>query len=148
MLASAHAIGMARLLIVDDDVDVRDALADALTCEGHTVRVASDGVEGLQRMSEDPVDLIVLDVDMPRMSGPEMAYTALIRDAGLEAIPILLVSANADLARVAEKVGTPYFLAKPCTLNELNARLARALAERKPPRPQPSSGSAFRQSQE
>jgi CheY-like chemotaxis protein len=57
------------------------------TCEGHGVRVAHDGMEGLQRLSDSGVDLILLDVDMPRMSGPEMAFTASIRDARLEAIP-------------------------------------------------------------
>jgi CheY-like chemotaxis protein len=128
---------MARLLIVDDDMDVAEALADALTCEGHTCRVAYDGVEGLQRLGEDRVDLILLDVDMPRMTGPEMAYSAFVRDAGLEKIPILLLSANADLPRVAARVGTPYFLGKPCSLHELGMGMARALAERTPPQPLP-----------
>ncbi len=131
---------MARLLIVDDDVDVADALADVLSYEGHTVRVAHDGLEGLARLAEGPVDLILLDVDMPRMSGPEMASMLCVRDAGLEGIPILLLSGNADLPSIATHVGTPYFLAKPCSFGQLSARMTQALAERTPPQSRPEQG--------
>jgi len=126
---------MAELLIVDDDEDIVDALADVAAGEGHTVRIAHDGVEGLECLKSAPVDLIVLDVEMPRLTGPEMAYELFVLDAGREKIPIVLLSGKVDLARVAATVGTPYFLAKPPALDALLALMTRALAERTPPRP-------------
>jgi DNA-binding response OmpR family regulator len=133
---------MAELLIVDDDEDTVEALVDVLIYDGHRVRVAHDGLEGLDCVREGPVDLILLDVEMPRLTGPEMAYELFVRDAGDEKIPIVLLSGKLDLPRVAATVGTPYFLAKPYALEALLALLKRALAQRIPPRPrfeQPST---------
>lgn len=124
---------LANLLIVDDDCDIAEALAEILACEGHTVQVARNGVEGLERLTHARPDLILLDVEMPRMTGPEMAYEAFLRDAGLERIPIVLLSGKIGLRDVAAAVGTPYFLAKPYALETLLALTARALAERTPP---------------
>jgi CheY-like chemotaxis protein len=127
---------VADLLIVDDDMDTVEVLADLLAHEGHLVRVARDGLEGLDRMRAGRPDLILLDVEMPRLTGPEMAYRLFLRDAGDENIPIVLLSGKLDLERVAATVGTPYYLEKPYTLAELHDVLALALAQRTPPRPQ------------
>jgi CheY-like chemotaxis protein len=126
---------MADLLIVDDDVDTVEALVDLLDCYGHRIRTARDGVEGLARIRSGPVDLILLDVEMPRLTGPEMAYAMFLRDAGEEKIPIVLLSGKLDLPRVAAAVGTPYYLPKPYSVDALLALMARALDERTPPRP-------------
>jgi CheY-like chemotaxis protein len=70
--------------------------------------------------SRADVDLILLDVEMPRLTGPEMAYRLFVLDAGKEKIPIVLLSANLDLPRVAATVvGTPYCLAKPYPIDDL-----------------------------
>lgn len=126
---------VAAVLIVDDDEDVLEALGDLLTLEGHDVRLAHDGIEGLERLASQHFDLILLDVEMPRLSGPEMAVRMLVRDAGLERIPIVLLSGKLGLDRVAKAVGTPYFLAKPYTVDQLADAMERALTERAPPRP-------------
>jgi DNA-binding NtrC family response regulator len=126
---------VADLLIVDDDEDVLEALADLFALEGHHVCLAHDGVEGLLRLESESVDLIVLDVEMPRLTGPQMAYEIFLRDAGIEKIPIVLLSGKLGLADVASAVGTPYFVAKPTTAEQLCASIERALAERTPPHP-------------
>lgn len=126
---------MADLLIVDDDTDTVEALDDLLGCCGHRIRTARDGTEGLARIRSGPVDLILLDVEMPRLTGPEMAYAMFLRDAGDDKIPIVLLSGKLDLPRVAAAVGTPYFLSKPYDVDALLALIERALAERTPPRP-------------
>jgi FixJ family two-component response regulator len=79
-------------------------------------------------------DLIFLDIEMPGLTGPEMAYRLLIEDAGRENIPIIILSGVADLEEVVAEVGTPYFIAKPYRLDDLEAVLGRALKERQPPR--------------
>src|SRR5262245_54279004 len=123
---------MAEVLVVDDDQDIVEALVDVLECEGYAVRTARDGVEGLECLKSRPFDLILLDVEMPRLNGPDMAYRMFVRDAGDEEIPIVLLSANLNLARVAASVGTPYFLAKPYSVDSLLALMARALSEHIP----------------
>jgi FixJ family two-component response regulator len=77
----------------------------------------------------------LLDVDMPVLSGPGMAHQMLLHDAGEEGIPILLVSGRGDLSKVAEQMGTPYFLAKatPGYGQALFRILDQALRERRAP---------------
>jgi DNA-binding NtrC family response regulator len=126
---------MADLLIVDDDVETGDLLADLLRDEGHEVRVGRNGRDGLALVAERRPDVVLLDVEMPVLTGPEMSYAMFLRDMGLERIPIVLVSGVLDLRRVAASVGTPYFLSKPYDMPRLLGMLGKALAERCPPHP-------------
>jgi DNA-binding response OmpR family regulator len=126
---------MADLLIVDDDLDTAEILADVLDSESHAVRIAHNGQEGLALVAVRKPDLVLLDVEMPVLSGPDMAYQLFLRDCGDEYIPIVLLSGVMELPSVAAVVGTPYFLPKPYTLEELDALMARALVERRPPVP-------------
>ncbi len=126
---------MANILLVEDDPDVAEMLAEVLMLEGHDVRTAKNGEDGLARLLGFCPDLILCDVDMPVLSGPEMAFQLFLRDAGMERIPIMLCSAVADLPSVARAVGTPYHLSKPFTVQQLITGLSRALEERIPPRP-------------
>jgi DNA-binding NtrC family response regulator len=125
---------VARVLVVDDDYDIGDALSELFTMEGHHIRVARDGVHGLALLEEERPDIVLLDVDLPRLSGPQMARQMVLRNHGLEQIPIVLLSGIPDLARVAARVGTPYFLAKPYDFEALLEITSRALAERTAPR--------------
>jgi CheY-like chemotaxis protein len=124
---------MADLLIVDDDEDLREVLAAVLLSMNHTVRIARDGEEGLALVNERFPDLVLLDVEMPVLDGPSMAYRMLIGNLGKEKIPIILLSGIMDLHLVAAKVGTPYFLGKPYAFEALLPLLERALVERRPP---------------
>jgi CheY-like chemotaxis protein len=126
---------MSDLLVVDDDGDTRDVLVEVLTSMGHAVRTAKDGREGLAAVHSRYPDAILLDVEMPVLWGPGMAYGLLVHDAGAEHIPIILLSGIADLSRIAKLVGTPYCLQKPYALAHLTKILGRALTERTPPAP-------------
>jgi CheY-like chemotaxis protein len=128
---------MASLLLVDDDFDLGDTCAEVLRFEGHRVRVARNGEEGLAQVEDDLPDLILCDVEMPVLDGPTMVLRMFLHDLGQEQIPILLISGAQDLGGIAEKVGTPYFLAKPFSVEQLVAWVARVLEERLPPRPRP-----------
>ncbi len=126
---------MADILVVDDDTDVAELLTIVLQSAGHVVRRAADGLEGLRLIEERLPDVIVLDVEMPRLSGPQMAYRLLVADAGRERVPIVLVSGVVDLETVGARVGTPYLLAKPYSAEQLNETLGLALTERRQPLP-------------
>lgn len=127
---------MANVLIVDDDLDIAELSKELLESAGYHIRIAHTGEEGLASLSAAPLpDCLLLDVEMPVLSGPEMAHQMLLHDAGEEKIPILLVSGRDDLPAIAARVGTPYFLKKASTdygdvLLEL---LARAISEKRPP---------------
>lgn len=126
---------MAHLLVVDDDVDVCWMLRELLEREGHVVRVANDGEAGLKLLDESRPDAIVLDVEMPRLDGPTMAYRMFVHNAGLENIPIVLLSGVHDLQATARRVGTPYYLGKPFDFEALMSMVGRAVVERGLARP-------------
>jgi CheY-like chemotaxis protein len=126
---------VADMLVVDDDVDVAETIAYVLADAGHTVRVAADGISGLACIKERIPDAIVLDVDMPRLDGPGMAYRLFLANAGYCKIPLVLVSGVANLSEVAARVGTPYRLAKPYSIEDLVQIMERALVERIAPIP-------------
>jgi DNA-binding NtrC family response regulator len=126
---------MAQLLLVDDDHDVAAVLTLILQ-EQHTIRTAHNGEAGLRLLNEFAPDLILLDVEMPVLDGPSMAIRVFLHDAGRELIPIVLISGVANLERVAERIGTPYYLLKPVDVEPLLELVERALAERRAPRPE------------
>lgn len=126
---------MADLLIVDDDPDMGELLGEALARHGHQVRIARDGMDGLRELAIRMPDAVLLDVEMPMLDGPGMAYEMFVRNCGLENIPIILLSGVVDLEQVAARVGTPYFLSKPYALGAVRALCDRALAERTAPVP-------------
>jgi FixJ family two-component response regulator len=76
---------------------------------------------------------LVLDVDLPVLGGAGMAHEMLLHDAGEENIPIVLVSGSHDLRQIAKRMGTPYFLTKPCVIGAFLKLLDRALSERRAP---------------
>lgn len=127
---------MAHVLIVDDDLDIADLSKDLLESAGHRIHIGHNGEEGLRSLSHAPLpDCVLLDVDMPVVSGPEMAHQMLLHDAGQENIPILLVSGRDDLSAIATRMGTPYFLKKASAnyATVLLTILDRALTERRAP---------------
>jgi DNA-binding response OmpR family regulator len=126
---------VADLLIVDDDQDLAAVLEAALRWRGHDVRVGCDGEEGLRLIADRRPDLVLLDVDMPVLSGPDMSWVLFLRNCGDESIPLVLLSGTLGLAHVAAVVGTPYFLPKPYSLEAVLSLVDRVLDERTPPHP-------------
>ena len=116
------------LLIVDDESAVRDSIARALKVDGHNVRTAADGLDALAELADDPVDVIILDVQMPRMNGLMLCRS--LRATG-DATPILMLTARTSIADRVDGLdaGADDYLVKPFALDELKARL-RALVRR------------------
>jgi CheY-like chemotaxis protein len=126
-------------MVVDDDDDLAEIVGMLIEACGHSVRRARDGCEGLRILRERLPDVVVLDVEMPNLDGPGMAYEMLVHDAGEEHVPIVLVSGAIELERIAARVGTPYALAKPSSGDALIAAVERALRERRSPSPAPDA---------
>jgi CheY-like chemotaxis protein len=104
---------MHRLLLVEDDLDIRETLAEMLIEEGYDVVTASDGREGLERLrSMGTPCLVLLDLMMPIMDGWQMR-AAMLADPTIADIPVVVFSGAADLdtavasMRVADHVTKP-----------------------------------------
>ena len=106
-----------RVLVVDDDPDIRAFLRDTLSLEGCEVVTAPDAQRGLDRAQAHPPDLILLDYQMPYHDGPWFA-TAYRQLPGPHA-PIVLITAATTAAQRAKEVGADAFLGKPFELDVL-----------------------------
>jgi len=119
----------ARVLVVDDEVHLADGIRENLTAEGYEASVAYDGVAGLEAVTDQPFDLAILDVMMPKMDGLELC--ASMRRAGIQT-PVMFLTvkgAAEDRVRGFEAGGDDY-LTKPFHLQELLLRVAAILRRR------------------
>ena len=119
--AAAPGAG-ARLLVVDDDPDVRLSLKRALACAGYSVVMAAHGAAALDYLAWAPVDLIVLDILMPMVDGFDTCRR--LRERG-DATPILVLTAKdgIDDRVTGLELGADDYLVKPFALRELLARV-------------------------
>jgi CheY-like chemotaxis protein len=114
-----------RLLVVDDDVELCESLADALTDAGYDPVTAGDGARALSLSHEAPAPrLILLDLMMPEMNGWEFRALQQSDDA-LKDIPVVVMTASRDLRR--HPVDADAFLFKPFTLDDLLEHVQRVV---------------------
>ena len=120
-----------RILVVDDEPAVREAVERALRLEGHDVALAADGRQALDALDAWPPDAVVLDVLMPRVDGLEACRR--MRSSG-DRTPVLMLTARDAIDDRVDGLdaGADDYLVKPFALRELNARL-RALLRRVDP---------------
>ncbi len=111
---------MSVVLVVDDDLDVRQYIGDVLEMAGHTVRFAEDGNQALREIEQDRPDCVVLDVMMPGLSGHQVLAQVRQSDGGPN-LPVVMLTAAADENQAwrAWTGGVDFFLAKPFDSDQL-----------------------------
>ena len=105
---------MANILVIDDEEQMRDLLDMMLTDDNHSVKTASDGVEGLLACHHEKFDLIITDINMPNMGGLEFIKKARAL-TGFRFIPILTLTTESQQGKRDEgkKAGATGWLVKP-----------------------------------
>lgn len=119
---------MARILVVDDEVGIRELLSEILYDEGHTVELAENAAEARAARARKRPDLVLLDIWMPDTDG-----VSLLREWGSQGLldmPVIMMSGHAtvDTAVEATRIGAVDFLEKPITLQKLLKTISAALA--------------------
>ncbi|WP_051745637.1 response regulator transcription factor [Streptomyces yerevanensis] len=136
--ASAEAEASARLLVVDDEPNIRDLLSETFRLVGFDVTAAGTGVEALNAAHAAPPDLVVLDVMLPDLDGYEVAR--ILRRDGCET-PVLFLTARDTVRDRVEglSAGGDDYVTKPFSLEEVVLRVRAILrrTRRKEPEPEP-----------
>jgi DNA-binding response OmpR family regulator len=110
------------ILVVDDDDHIRDLLATVLAGEGYRVATATNGREALQHIVENKPRLVLLDLQMPLMTGQELLAELRAAETG---VPVVFMSAGYRVRAEAARLGADGYLAKPFDLDAVFAAVAR-----------------------
>lgn len=117
------------ILIIDDEKNIREGLAESMELEGYNPILAKDGKEGLERISRGDIDLVITDLRMPLVSGEEVLEQVNAQSPGLPVI-VLTGHGSIDSAVDAMRNGAYDFLTKPLNLDRLALIVKRALQNR------------------
>lgn len=116
----------ARILVAEDDRNIRTGLVDTLESEGYKVTTASDGEEAISILNRDKFDLVMLDIMMPKKSGYDVCRAIRAKN---ETIPIIMLTAKGEEIDkvVGLQLGADDYVTKPFGVHELLARISAAL---------------------
>ena len=117
------------VLLVDDNQELLDLLHESITSWGHESKTAVDGVDALEKLTENRFDIVITDIHMPRMDGLELMKHISADFPQADVIAITGYPTRYSFSDIV-KVGANDFIIKPFSLNELEARLNRIIRER------------------
>ena len=117
----------ARVLVVDDQEEMRDLLAEMLASEGYEPRAVVGGEEALQELEHAPYDLLLTDLNMPHMDG--LALLRRVRERW-PSLPVVIITGygSRSTERHVMREGAQGYISKPCTLQRVIASVSAALA--------------------
>ena len=118
-----------RILVADDEKNIREGLREALALDGYEVVTAADGREALEEVTRGEVDLLITDLKMPRLSGEELLKSVA---AQLPTMPVIILTGHGTIESAVQAMhdGAYDFLTKPVNLDRLSLLVKRALTSR------------------
>ena len=121
---------MEKILIVEDDQDIRDVLVEALTRWGYQAVTVDNGRQGLEMFRADTFGLIITDIRMPIMDGLTMLKTIKKENSH---IPIIVITGYPSVKSAVESLmeGADYYIVKPIPLDDLKAKIMKSFEKRK-----------------
>src|SRR5438093_12184003 len=127
---SAHSPSRGKVLVIDDELDIREGLELLLTTEGYTAELAQNATEGLQKLENARYDLVLLDLMMPDRSGMDVLHEVRQRD---RETPIFMITAygSVEAAVKALKLGANDYFSKPWDNEKLLIEIDRMIARRR-----------------
>lgn len=130
--------GASKILVVDDEPNVRLVFRTALESEGYRVDEAADGESALVWLGRTPCDVVLLDLQMPGLGGMEVLRR--LRDEGVD-VPVVVVTAHGTIPDAVEamKLGAIDFLSKPLTPDVLRRVVAEVIDRHAPAAPEPTT---------
>lgn len=118
---------MARVLVIDDEADMRSFLEETLKAAGYEVALAADGEEGVKQYRASPADLVITDLFMPNQEGLETIRLLRKEFPGVRIIAMSGKPAAGTLLSIAQYLGAVTVLQKPFAADELLSAIQRAL---------------------
>ena len=106
---------MARILVVDDEPDIVRVVVKIMEARGHTVTTAKDGAEAIERVKADPPDVVILDLNLPKIDGYEVCKR-IKTDPATQHVPVVMMTAayvSVDDARTGSQAGADEYVVKP-----------------------------------
>jgi CheY-like chemotaxis protein len=116
----------ARILVVDDEADIRDTVSEMLDLEGYRVETASNGAEALRAVEDGQPDVVLLDMRMPILDG--WGFAGAVRARGMT-VKIVVMTAARDAERWAIEIAAEGYLAKPFGFDDLLSTIERVYSE-------------------
>lgn len=119
------------ILIVEDEPDALEVLQRFLQLRGHSTLCARDGLQALEQLQNEKIDLVLLDIALPKLDGWGVLEAIRAQDD----LPVIMVTASGTTEDIVKglKAGTDDYITKPFKLNELEARIEAVLRRAKPP---------------
>jgi two-component system OmpR family response regulator len=123
---------MKKILVVDDEKDIREALASGLSRRGYAALTAGTGEEALEIVRKEQVDLVLLDIAIPGIDGYETCRRMRKEAVNKRAAVIFLTGKELEpggILKRAEELGVSGYLVKPCTMDDMLARIREVAGE-------------------
>lgn len=118
-----------KILLIDDEIDLQQLVKVVLSSKGYAVTTADNGLEGLKRLEAAAPDLIILDMNMPKMGGIEF-YQRICDAWGRPKYPVLILTARANMEEFFKGMDAEGFMAKPFEIDDLLAEVGRIIEKR------------------
>jgi DNA-binding response OmpR family regulator len=120
-----------KILVVDDDILLLEALEELLKSSGYEVRVADRGQEALDMLDKERFDLLILDVVMPKMTGFDVCREVRKRNDEMSKVKIIMLTAKTEErdTKIEEKYGCDLYLTKPIDLDRLKELIRETLED-------------------